>query len=75
MTIKKTVTVNGKSASYRELVEDFQYQYGLENDIRFLRALRKASGFSGRGLTVRGDNYGRDIGGRTMSVYGEYEVK
>ena len=71
----KTVIVNGNVAKYRELIEDFNAQYFVENERRFMRALRKASGFTGRGLTTRGNSYGRDIGNRTMSVYGTFEIR
>ena len=73
-TITRTVTVNGCSVNYRELVESFPYEFYQENEIRFLRALRKASGFQGRGLITRGDVYGRSIGNSTMSCYGKFEL-
>ena len=82
MVTKKSVIVNGRVAQYWEDVdldengnETTDYYQDEINGKRFDRALRRASGFRGAGLTTRGNCYGYDIGNRTMSVYGQFEIR
>lgn len=77
--VKMQVTTKHGSACYMAYIvshtrEDYDYEARDRSEKVFEKALRKASGFRGKGLTTIGNNYGRDIGNRTISVYGTYDV-
>ena len=72
-TQKMKIETNKGSAVYNKIISETpDYEIDSINDRRFYRALRKASGFRGRGLGTRCDCYGKKTD-NGISVYGRYE--
>jgi hypothetical protein len=84
MWVKKTVVVeNRDSIGHAKYWAEVEKENGelvecttayFQNERRFMAALRRASGFTGKGLTTRGEYYGRDCGS-SMSVHGKFHVR
>ena len=71
-------TRKGIARFYKYIVPSHSDEWDVydqeRSNLNFHKALRKASKFVGRGLTTRGDHYGRAVD-NGMSVYGRFELR
>ena len=72
-------TSNGNIAKYKKYIVPmgsaiWDAVEQENSDKRFENAVKRASGFTGRNFSINGNCYGRNIGNRTLSVYGTFEI-
>ena len=76
-TQKMKIETKKGAAIYKKIISESEtpdYETDAINERRFYRALRKASGFKGRGLRAMRNSYGRSMNNDNgISVHGRYE--